>query len=159
MKDRLKEIRERLEKATPGPWLKGSWRGQCKKSHYHGGESCKYDYTLDASAACVSTATENQELIGYDDYGPVLGDNDAEFIAHAREDIPFLLSEIERVTAERDEARKFYGPAGLRAVSSYIDERDRLRQALDHAKKVIDYHAACAPKHLEEVEGIECGKE
>lgn len=30
---------------------------------------------------------------------------DAEFIAHAREDVPWLLAEVERLTAERDRAR------------------------------------------------------
>lgn len=85
--------------------------------------------------------------------------------------IPFLLSEIERVQAERDELaehkRLLFDETGRLLAEKEAGmwdknhpvwkERDRLRQALDHAKKVIREHSACGQKHLAEVEGIECG--
>lgn len=40
----------------------------------------------------------------------------------------------------------------------FEEDRDRLRQALDHAKKVISKHSACGLKHIEEIEKIEKGE-
>lgn len=75
-----KQLRQIAEAATPGPWWKGSWSGQCHMPHMHGRGSCKYEYTRKDSD-CVSTEMENQTLIGYNDYGPVLAERDAQFIA------------------------------------------------------------------------------
>jgi hypothetical protein len=69
--ERLEEIRAREEKATPGPW--DSWR-------------------IDPSNAWSKWSFGNTQVNPDDLYKP-----DAEFIAHAREDIPFLLDEIERL--------------------------------------------------------------
>lgn len=50
-----------------------------------------------------------------------------------------ILAEIDALRSERDEARKFYGPAGLRTVSSYIDENKRLRDALEKIAEIPDW--------------------
>lgn len=81
---RLQEIRERCEKATPGPW------------HVLVGD-------LDGDEYCDGISTERE---GHDDivktdsgvYPPSLAD--ASFIASAREDVPFLLAEVERLEKE-----------------------------------------------------------
>lgn len=62
----LTQIKERAEKATPGPW----------KSHADG--TVFLEHTQD-----IADVWTNNE--------------DAEFIAHAREDVPRLVAEVERL--------------------------------------------------------------
>lgn len=84
--DRTEEIRERLSKATKGPWV--------------------YDKSRDTHDSCIHTADAKEEY-GYigTGRGCVVGssewiwieDADGEFIAHARSDIEYLLAEIDRL--------------------------------------------------------------
>ena len=74
---RLDAIRARCEAATPGEWT-AVWRGNTVKSH------------------AVITKIFGQSITG--GISPRTGN--AEFIAHARTDVPDLLAEIERLTAE-----------------------------------------------------------
>ncbi len=77
---RLAAIRARVEAATEGPW-----------------EACTWDAM---ERPHVSTA--NQHNHGHDlPFTP----SDAEFIAHAREDVPALLDEVERLTAALEATR------------------------------------------------------
>lgn len=92
MTKRLQEIRERESKATAGPWV-----------------------------------TDDVARVGVGEpYGPFLAtckpsvhdwpvrqqeQDDAEFIAHAREDVPWLLSEMERLETARQEAQESYNAA------------------------------------------------
>jgi len=76
-------IKARCEAATPGPW---TW-------HIGGG----HDWLGPEGGPAVlddgSAAGEYQQVIA--------GDSpDGEFIAHAREDIPMLVAEVERLRAE-----------------------------------------------------------
>lgn len=73
--EELAEIRERAEKATAGKW--------------------RVDYGVTAYDRTVTT--ESFEIL-CENVSP----KDAEFIAHAREDIPKLLAEIERLKSEYD---------------------------------------------------------
>lgn len=68
----LEEIKARAEKATPGPW--------------------KYDKYSD------NLVVEN----GYEAYLGELKGKDVEFLVHAREDVPALIAEVERLRAELD---------------------------------------------------------
>ena len=69
---RIKEIRELCERATPGPW-----------------ETDRPDGTYVVSGTGFNVAMTRKR-------------DDATFIAHSRSDIPFLISELDRVTKERD---------------------------------------------------------
>jgi hypothetical protein len=73
----LDEIRERCEAATRGPW----------KSYIEGREKMN-------GSSFIMTAGEDIYLRG-------ATDADQDFIAHARQDIPTLLAEIERLRALR----------------------------------------------------------
>lgn len=73
MSDRLDAIRARLEAATPGPWERND---QHTKQHGIAGP-----------LGLHATAWE---------------DRDAEFIAHARADVAWLLDKVERLESERD---------------------------------------------------------
>lgn len=88
----LAPIEARAEAATKGPWFKGSWAGRCHLQHVHGKGDCVYQFTKMDSCCVSSDAVENMELIGWDDNGQILSANDADFIAHARQDIPRLIA-------------------------------------------------------------------
>lgn len=82
--DRLAQIREREARATPPPWAAGT--SIDPREAYVDFPGHEYENALDLSG-------EN-------------GPEDAAFIAHARVDVPWLLSEVERLERERDEARR-----------------------------------------------------
>jgi len=75
--EEIKEIKTRLEKTTPGPWTSIS------ESR---GETVGTDF--------IMTAGEDIYLMG-----ATLVDQD--FIAHARQDVPRLIAEIERLKASK----------------------------------------------------------
>ena len=69
----INDIRERCEKATPGPW----------KSYIEG-----RDHT--SGSSFIRTAGEDIELTG-------ATTNDQDFIAAARQDVPALIEEVYRL--------------------------------------------------------------
>jgi hypothetical protein len=82
--EREAEIAARVEAATPGPWCTDSWEIYQGAEYVAGaewiGETCRAGEMDDSRA-------------------------DAEFVAHARTDVPALLAELAAVRAERDQAR------------------------------------------------------
>jgi hypothetical protein len=78
--EQLAEIRERAEAATAGPWYCGTEYEQSKRGNY-----------------VASKATGGIVAAEQDGTDCELETHDAEFIAHAREDVPDLLAEIERL--------------------------------------------------------------
>ena len=83
IEDRIREIQERLQATTPGEWKR--WE--------HDG-----DYFGDDSPTIVTQAGEYIAQTNYD--GAHDRDSaaaDAEFIAHAKSDIAFLLSEVRKM--------------------------------------------------------------
>lgn len=98
----LEPIKARERAATKGPWkAKKTADGRCDgivpDYHNHAGEDC-YDYARDDFKMCPAT----DEIVTTDSgvYGPSWPD--AEFIAHARTDIPALIAEIERLRAQQE---------------------------------------------------------
>lgn len=86
----LKEIRERCNKATPGPW---KWEEtEDQKSGREWGDL--------GEILVTQSGDEVLSANGYDYTSVEVSKNDAAFIAHAREDIPALLAEIERLTTK-----------------------------------------------------------
>ena len=84
----LAAIRQRVEKATEGPWNTG------------------FDY--EKNDPTVLTPGHLEHTIDYTltEGGLEHGKADAEFIAHAREDIPALLAEIDRLNATIQRVRE-----------------------------------------------------
>ena len=103
--EREQEIRERVAKATAEPW-------DCRRELV----------SADMYHVCLANVHR-----GYN------GAQDAEFIAHARQDVPDLLAEIERLRARyykmRDEYCEAAGNA-LEALTAAKAENERLRGAL-----------------------------
>ena len=87
----LADIRERLEKATPGPW-----------EHTH--KDCKHFMSsdfVDRKGDDIGVGLVTSD-INQDNADLYATDADMEFIAHARQDVPILLAEVERLQAELD---------------------------------------------------------
>lgn len=70
--EQLNAIKERVAKATPGPWLV---------------EESRYEGRFNAASA-----DENYDLPAC-----LMGIEDAEFVTHSREDVPALVAEVERL--------------------------------------------------------------
>lgn len=62
-----------------------------------------------------------------------------------------LLAEIDALREELNAARKFYGPAGLRAVSSYLEERDRLAERINKLRGFLDSIRQNGARHSAEI--------
>lgn len=75
----LNKIKERCEKATPGPWIKKYADRVCLSNDTDGSKSIVH---------CYNGEIDNQWI------NP---DSNAEFIANARTDIPLLITEIENI--------------------------------------------------------------
>ena len=80
----LDDIEQRANAATPGPWCTDSWE------IYQGAE-------FEAGAEWIGETCRSGEM---DD-----GRADAEFVAHARTDVPALLAEVRRLRAVLDRTR------------------------------------------------------
>ncbi|GAA2485103.1 hypothetical protein GCM10010406_21700 [Streptomyces thermolineatus] len=116
--ERLDQTRARAEAATPGPWgtyrdLNGAYTIQARvRTTAHG-------MVTDGAVAEILADSDDQ---GY---------SDAQFIAEAREDVPFLLAEVERLRAERDALQTSFDTAirGFNASAIQIAElRDRVAE-------------------------------
>ena len=98
--DRLQEIRERAEKATPGPWA--CWDGW-------GPISGGYLEGLMAMARIGPSGGRSQEVLSASDETQrdiYAKREDAEFIAASREDIPYLLQLVTEQQREIDRVRR-----------------------------------------------------
>ncbi len=80
---RLEEIRARAQVATPGPWKSYS------------GDVIIYGVDWYEPVICGSSNTPR---------GFSVAEPDLDFIAHAREDVPWLLEQMSNLTRERDTA-------------------------------------------------------
>jgi hypothetical protein len=103
----LAAMKARLEAATPGPWFKGGWSGQCHMRHMHASNDgpCHYEYTKNSYPGHVSSGDEsdpNEHVITTEEYGQ-MSDDDAEFIAHAPTDIRRLIAMLEKAIEQRNQ--------------------------------------------------------
>lgn len=96
--DELMEIRERERVATPGPWSAGEAREPQPKQKDPWGS---WGASIDSESGIEIVAGGNDDERGWFEYGAIK-QVDANFIAHARQDIPALLDEIERLRAEKE---------------------------------------------------------
>lgn len=80
-REELDEIRKRADKATPGPWYYTKWHVATEPDITGG-------YPPNPASICETADGEYIE-----NYNQA----DAEFIANARQDVPALLAEVERL--------------------------------------------------------------
>lgn len=104
--DLLTEIEERASKATEGPWSTGYWSGQCHEKHSHGRGVCQYQNKLvtdsEISHHNIVKVSEPVTLVKTSDEYGAMSKEDAEFIAHARTDIPKLLAALRLLDEQRN---------------------------------------------------------
>jgi hypothetical protein len=84
MSDRIEEIKERVDKATPGPWV----------------SECEVGETFIWNANKTGWRGPGPALVVDDEY---ISPENADFIAHSRDDIPYLLTRLASVEAENRE--------------------------------------------------------
>ena len=100
----LDAIRRRAEAASAGPWfvryLDDGYAANLvavasRPGPEHGDDGSFRDGDIDAKDIVAATLVQNPER--YVDIADHRWDENADFIAHAREDVPRLLDEIERL--------------------------------------------------------------
>lgn len=117
---RIDEIRARCESATPGPWV---------FKHGKDDDGRLYNEVVAPCPCCGLIATTH----------PIAGAGDAKFIAYAREDIPYLLSEIATLKAQNQEMKEILD--GIKATSEFPeleDKNDRLTAELEAYKQIFN---------------------
>ena len=127
---RLQTIREREQKATKGPWL---WDGSDTEADE------PYIFTDRSHVAPKSVS-----VLFNADWGT---NEDADFIAHSREDLPFLLDLVASLQAERERLQKsvrhyedrieeeVYNACEWAATANIAEaERERYKKALEEAR-------------------------
>lgn len=121
--EQLNAIKERVAKAMPGPWYRGEGYEQMCPGYY--------------------VASEANGLIVLAEEEGILRDEDVQFIAHAREDVPALIAEVERY---RDIWYHGLGKAdaeiqaNLHVIEAQQQENARLREALEFYADFYKYN-------------------
>jgi hypothetical protein len=134
----LDAIRARVDAATPGPW-RTLGTGVAGGDHW---------YVCDDGQSLASIASNDGE--NEDQREP-----DAEFIAHAREDIPALLDALAAERGRADEARRLLSTrveasrldvalAGSAALAVALDQVRAWRESEYHEMHVSDVGEFCA---------------
>ena len=100
-KEQIEAIKARAEKATPGPWT--AWD--------HAGWYQPYVSVVDTDKKdIIAPGVPGDETAIGRTWGTrgkyEIETDNAEFIAHARDDIPYLLSHITAIEADRDRMRE-----------------------------------------------------
>lgn len=124
MSDRLKEIKKRLSKATPGPWKYDTGNCEVETS----------DWRISICSQTGNLERDREALAMYD-YGDGLPDEvakllrfdndlDMEFIANSRADIEWLVAEIERLQTKLTEieVNEFLKMTKALSTNLYDDE-------------------------------------
>lgn len=107
----LDAIRARAEAATPGPWTMRDGWGPTTDGlmHFTRIANGDHDSVLSADGPDIAGSRAN-----------------AEFIAHARHDIPALLAEVDRLRSQLDVQ-----------LGQVIDERDRAEETADDLADLV----------------------
>ncbi|MEC1507037.1 hypothetical protein P9D42_15435 [Bacillus haynesii] len=119
-KDELEEIRQRAEAATGSYW-------SADDCEWPGNENLRYwvNTHWDGIAAAVTK-------------------EDAEFIAHARQDIPALLDHIAELTSD---IARMCPIADLPIVDSLLAEKDYMAEEISDLRRKIDLYEAYAQEY------------
>ncbi|MFA7255978.1 MAG: hypothetical protein WC047_00170 [Kiritimatiellales bacterium] len=131
----IKEIRERCEVATPGPWVEDGYGDMIRSDNPYGCGSMRVADIrgwghLTGKGAC---AMED---------GPAMAIQhaNAQFIASARQDVPALLHELERLRADNEALRNggHFDALEMAKIAGVGTENERLRMELEAVKRERD---------------------
>jgi hypothetical protein len=162
--DRLQEIRQRVDRASPGTWYhhsaqKGAGEDQWISDFSESDE--EYEGHPDDWEPVVTNICELLEMDYYMRYPRTefrwrKGDpgkrvsqarRNFQFIAHAREDVPYLLDHIDKLERENEMLRKDVETEHkhlngcFRAMRDALAENERLRGILSNVRDVDRIHA------------------
>ncbi len=109
--ERLAEIQARTDKATPGPWLCGGGDTIGLGIENHSPGSFSYDIEL-ATVSFQRDREHDAQRSRKRGVEVTLGttEADAQFIAHARQDVPWLLAQVARLQAALKQAKALHQP-------------------------------------------------
>lgn len=134
--EREVEIKARAEAATPGPWISDGmahpWKPSQRSAFDDRGASIDSDATIGHRQEVVVGGAQEEQggAVG------VLLNHDAEFIAHARADVPWLLVELAAARAQAEHATTQFNRAMEMIAQTNLErdalacENERLRTAL-----------------------------
>ena len=109
--EELREIEQRAEKATPGPWKVES--------------STEGDWVLD----------NRDDVIA----GTFVQEGDADFIAHAREDVPALIAEVRRLRETSPfSLAEIQLIRGCVTFSPYGSDEGEIKRLIDNINRKLD---------------------
>lgn len=113
----VKAVRERAEKATPGPWGITRWPG----AEPYGFDIC----TGEGSPTALNVT------VGDDGGGAFFNDDDAIFCAHSREDVPALCDRVEELELELE--TEVVRTGGLRELMGELEAENAALRAAGRA--------------------------
>ena len=146
----LSEIKERCEKATPGPWNwevstinkcigLENWRDKVMDFARYGMDGAAPRFNVDGIMERADKLAKSipgmEHHRGFDDY---INHPDAFFIAHSRTDIPALIAEVERLKAENEALNK----ALYSACYAYVKSTPGMRQTYGNATDISHAESA-----------------
>lgn len=148
--DRLEEIKARCGAATPGPWARYIEVGEKTISIY---QKKRLDTALSYAGAIPEGWSGNLDKLDFTvKSSPVNSDNwhqakfDAHFIAHARQDIPWLIEEVERLRAEATGQVEigYATTEQMMEAAAWVDqEYGEAMKALAESEKTFIHQAGC----------------
>lgn len=107
----LDAIEQRANAATEGPW-----------ENYGGGEINQHFSLPEPWATVVSTDVACMAYCYGGSAAGVERDEDAEFIAHARDDVPALLAEVRRLRSADERVRALHHPVEIEPSDTICGE-------------------------------------
>ena len=117
------EIQKRLSARTPGRWVKAYLMRWCELDHFpHGKGKCDYQIHSWRLATREVCSVDGQHIIFGNDNGLHVSEADPQLIAHAPQDLEYLLSENARLRDELAEANNAFdvGSAYWSRISSEL---------------------------------------
>jgi hypothetical protein len=114
---RITEMKSRIDAATPGPW---SW-DECPQHDRAWGKAMYALGWFDNGTPVSIILPDTVDSVDHETWSLLfVVPDDADFIAHAREDLPDALAEIERLKAENDDLRRQV--ADYRRYAAMVDD-------------------------------------
>jgi hypothetical protein len=151
--ERLQAIRARCEAATPGPWIY-TWTDEMGGPYLSDSYQCQMITTPKDEEGKLKFILDIEDDGGKIEINSFLSDEDGRFIAHARQDIPDLLAEVERLEAELVRLR------GSSAViwsdgAYYVPGTPDTRQERDD---LVELLIPFIPKRIRQIWECACGE-
>ena len=141
-----KEIRVRCQDITPGPWTYTPCERECERDRdadgYTDCDNCDEEYPNICGGNSIKEGAYINEILVYDDQFSGMYDRDAEFITHAREDVPKLLDALEESEAALERSESSHALKNAR-IADLEAERDSWRKRADSFE---DLYGKCRNK-------------